>query len=88
MKKQKISPSELFKIEKDAAKDQMAYEYANLHMPEDIRSRARAWGMEAWAEVLWNNAFQCGWRQAKRTIVCPEHSCYNDECRCDKGDKL
>ena len=44
----------------------MAYDFANLSMPEDIRERARAWGMEHWAQVLWSNAFQAGYRQAVR----------------------
>lgn len=54
------------RAEARAAEAAMAYDFANLHMPEDIRSRAKAWGMEAWAEVLWNNAFQAGYRQALR----------------------
>ena len=52
--------------EKRQADALMAYDLANLRMPEDIRSRARAWGMEHWAEVLWNNAFQSGYREALR----------------------
>ena len=41
----------------------------NLVMPEDIRSRAQAWGMEAFCEVLWNSAFQTGFREARRPRV-------------------
>ena len=52
--------------EKRAADAEMAYRLANLAMPADIRSRARAWGMEAFCEVLWNNAFQAGYREAMR----------------------
>lgn len=52
--------------EKVCAATAMAEQFANLHMPEDIRSRARAWGMEAFCEVLWNNAFQAGWRECAR----------------------
>lgn len=52
--------------EKARAAAHMAEKYANLHMPEDIRSRARSWGMEAFCEVLWNNAFQAGYREALR----------------------
>ena len=48
------------------ARVDMAWRFANLHMPSDIRGRARAWGMETWAEVLWNNAFQAGWRECLR----------------------
>lgn len=48
------------------AEAEMAYRFANLQMPEDIRGRARAWGMEAFCEVLWNNAFQAGFREALR----------------------
>lgn len=54
------------RAEQRAAEASMAWELANLLMPEDIRARARAWRMEAWAEVLWNNAFQAGYRQAIR----------------------
>lgn len=52
--------------ERRKADAEMAYRFANLEMPEDIRSRARAWGMEAFCEVLWNNAFQAGFREAMR----------------------
>lgn len=52
--------------EKRAADAEMAYQFANVAMPADIRSRARAWGMEAFCEVLWNNAFQAGYREAMR----------------------
>ena len=52
--------------ERRRAMAEMAYRLANLAMPADIRSRARAWGMEAFCEVLWNNAFQAGYREAMR----------------------
>lgn len=52
--------------EKARADADMAERYANMHMPEDIRSRAKSWGMGAWAEVLWNRAFQAGYREALR----------------------
>ena len=52
--------------EKARANADMAERYANLHMPDDIRQRAKSWGMEAWATVLWNNAFQAGYREALR----------------------
>ena len=52
--------------EKARADAEMAERYANLHMPEDIRSRAKSWGMENWAEVLWSRAFQAGYREAIR----------------------
>lgn len=55
--------------EKARADAEMAERFANLHMPEDIRSRAKSWGMEAWATVLWNNAFQAGYREAMRDAV-------------------
>lgn len=55
--------------ERRKADAEMAYRLANLAMPEDIRSRARAWGMEAFCEVLWNNAFQAGLREAMRGQV-------------------
>lgn len=52
--------------EKARANAEMAEKLANLAMPSDIRERARSWGMEAWATVLWNNAFQAGYREAMR----------------------
>lgn len=52
--------------EQRAADAEMSVKFANLHMPEDIKSRAAAWGMSAWAEILWNNAFQAGYREAVR----------------------
>lgn len=52
--------------EKRRADAEMALRLANLHMPEDIRSRAKAWRMEAFCEVLWNSAFQAGYREAMR----------------------
>lgn len=55
--------------EKARADADMAERFANLHMPDDIRQRAKSWGMEAWATVLWNNAFQAGYREAMRDAV-------------------
>ena len=52
--------------EKARAAAEMSWRFANLHMPDDIKQRAKAWGMEAWATVLWNNAFQAGYREAMR----------------------
>lgn len=52
--------------ERDLANAEMAMRFANLHMPEDIKARAASWGMSAWAEVLWNSAFQAGYREAMR----------------------
>lgn len=53
-------------MEKRHSDAKMAYDYANLLMPEDIRSRAKEWGMEAFCEVLWNVGFQSGYREAMR----------------------
>jgi hypothetical protein len=53
--------------EKARADAELAYRYANLCMPDDIRSRAKSWGMEAFCEVLWTSAFQAGFREANRT---------------------
>lgn len=39
---------------------------ANLQMPEDMKQRAKEWGLEAFMEAVWLNAFQCGYRQAVR----------------------
>lgn len=52
--------------ERARADAEMAEKFANLAMPSDIRSRARAWGLEAFCEVLWNSAFQAGYREAMR----------------------
>jgi hypothetical protein len=54
--------------EKAAADAAMAYQFANLQMPEDIRRRAKEWGMDTFCEVLWNNGFQAGWRERQRGI--------------------
>ena len=54
--------------EKATADAELAYRYANLSMPEDIRSRAKSWGMEAFCEMLWSAAFQAGFREANRNI--------------------
>jgi hypothetical protein len=45
---------------------EMAIRFANLHMPEDLRARAKSWRLEAFFEVLWNNAFQAGYREGLR----------------------
>lgn len=52
--------------ERRRAEAEMALRFANLAMPEDIRARAKAWKLEAFCEVLWNNAFQAGFREAMR----------------------
>ena len=52
--------------EKAKANAEIAEHFANLHMPDDIRARAKAWGVEAWATLLWNNAFLAGYREAMR----------------------
>jgi len=60
----------------------MAQRFAAIHMPEDIRERARAWGLGAWAEVLWNNAFQAGYREGRRDRTAEDAgSTANPECR-------
>lgn len=35
-------------------------------MPEDLRSRARDWKMEAFMCAVWSNAWMCGYLQASR----------------------
>lgn len=62
--------------EQQRAEAAMAYRLANVAMPADIRSRARAWGMEAFCTVLWANAFQAGYREAMRSThgVRDEHA--------------
>lgn len=59
---------EKLRDERQRAQADMAYRFANLAMPADIRGRARAWGMEAFCEVLWANAFQAGYREAMRAL--------------------
>lgn len=63
---EQIDVAKKLERERRRGEARMAYQFANLHMPEDIRQRARAWGMEAFITVLWNNAFQAGWREAER----------------------
>ena len=55
--------------EKARADAALAESYANRQMPDDIRSRAKSWGMENWATVLWSNAFLAGYREAMRDIA-------------------
>lgn len=57
--------------EERRAAAEMAVLLANTHMPDDIRSRAKSWGLEAFIEVLWNNAFQAGYREAMRDRPTP-----------------
>lgn len=57
--------------EREEAARRMAEDFAGLHMPEDIRSRAKAWGMLAWATVLWSNAFQAGYRAGLKSQEAP-----------------
>lgn len=64
--KEQIEFAKKLECEKRNGDAEMAWKYANLHMPQDIKTRARSWGMENWAEVLWNNAFQAGYREAMR----------------------
>lgn len=35
-------------------------------MPEDLRSRAREWRLEAFMCAVWSNAWQAGYLQAER----------------------
>lgn len=53
-------------FEKRAAEAEIARCFADSQMPEDIRARAKVWGMESWATVLWSNAFLAGYRAAMR----------------------
>lgn len=62
-----------FALEKKAAEAEMAYQFANLQMPSDLRERAKSWRMEAFCEVLWNNAFQAGWRERDRALKGASH---------------
>lgn len=60
--------------ERRAADTEMAKRLASILMPEDIRSRAKSWRMEAFCEVLWSAAFQAGWRErakATHAAACP-----------------
>ncbi len=53
--------------EKARADAEMAYTFANLEMPRDLRNRARAWKMEALMEAVWNSGFQAGWKERGRS---------------------
>lgn len=46
----------------------MADALATSLIPEDIRSRAKTWGMENFCEVLWNNAFHAGWKECEKEV--------------------
>lgn len=56
------------KAEADArmaeAKAEMADALMSSEMPEDLRTRARAWGVEALMECVWINAYGRGYRRA------------------------
>lgn len=57
--------------ERAAAEQEIAAEFADSHMPADIRQRARAWGMEAFITVLWSHAFLAGYRAGRRERPVP-----------------
>jgi len=44
------------------ALDAAAYQ----HMPEDLRSRAKAWGVSTLMDAVWLNAYRCGYLQRGR----------------------
>ena len=52
--------------EKVAAEKQAIVAEAYRHMPEDLRSRAKEWGVSALMEAVWLNAWNCGYRQSMR----------------------
>lgn len=58
----------------------MADALATTLMPEDIRSRAKTWGMENFCEVLWNNAFHAGWKECEKEVDRKaENTLYNND---------
>lgn len=48
------------------AEAEIAREWANAQMPQDIKDRARAWGLEAFITVMWSSAFMAGYREGRR----------------------
>lgn len=53
-------------IERRNAEAQLFDATAYRDMPEDLRSRAREWGLEAFMCLVWSKAFQCGYIQSER----------------------
>ena len=47
-----------------AAKERIVAEAISAEMPDDLRARAKAWGVEAVMEVVWHNAYLRGYRAA------------------------
>lgn len=39
---------------------------AYRHMPEDLRQRAKEWGVTAIMDAVWLNAYRCGYLQRGR----------------------
>lgn len=52
--------------EKRAAEAQAFHAAAYREMPEDLRSRAKEWGVSSLIEAVWMNAWENGYKQAVR----------------------
>lgn len=52
--------------EKRAAEAQAFHAMAYREMPEDLRNRAKEWGVSALMEAVWLNAWENGYKQACR----------------------
>lgn len=52
--------------EKRAAEAQAFHAMAYREMPEDLRSRAKEWGVSSLMEVVWMSAWENGYKQAVR----------------------
>lgn len=51
-----------------AAKIEMANALIAREMPDDLRARAKAWGVEAFMDVVWLNAYGRGYCAAIRDV--------------------
>ncbi|WP_271024876.1 hypothetical protein [Rhizobium sp. RCAM05973] len=54
--------------EKRTAEAQAFHAIAYLSMPEDLKSRAKEWGVLTLMEAVWMNAWECGYKQSNRDI--------------------
>jgi hypothetical protein len=54
------------RLERLAAQAQAYHAQAYREIPEDLRTRAKEWGVSALMEAVWINGWDCGYRQCTR----------------------
>lgn len=55
--------------EQRTAEAQAFHAIAYREMPEDLRTSAKLWGVEAIMDAVWMNAWECGYKQAVRDAI-------------------